>query len=102
MKMFKQENRYISRQVNESVPIQLQILMWSMIDSLKEKKKLDYLQILRLKVKGNKVLIEHEQEVPQYKEKYEVEKIKFPIEHDMKLYVIDSVDYSTMIFAEEY
>lgn len=100
--MFKKENRYVSRQVNEVVPIQLQILMWSMIDSLKEKKKLDYLQIFRLKVKGDKVLIEHEQEVPPYKEKYEVEKAKFPIEHDMKIYVIDSVDYSTMIFAEEY
>lgn len=100
--MFKKENRYVSRQVNEVVPIQLQILMWSMIDSLKEKKKLDYLQIFRLKVKGDKVLIEHEQEVPLYKEKYEVDKEKFPIEHDMKLYVIDSVDYSTMIFAEEY
>ena len=69
--MFKKENRYVSRQVNEVVPIQLQILMWSMIDSLKEKKKLDYLQIFRLKVKGDKVLIEHEQEVPPYKEKYE-------------------------------
>ncbi|MFR1380410.1 MAG: DUF960 family protein [Clostridium neonatale] len=76
--------------------------MWSMIDSLKEKKKLDYLQIFRLKIKGDKVLIEHEQEVPPYKEKYEVEKEKFSIEHDMKIYVIDSVDYSTMIFAEEY
>ena len=41
--MFKQENRYVSRQVNEVVPIQIQILMWSMIDSLKEKKKLDTL-----------------------------------------------------------
>ncbi len=100
--MFKKENRYVSRQVNENIPIQLQILMWSMIYSLKEKKELDYLQIFRLKVKNNKVLIEHEQEVPPYKEKYEVEKAKFPIECDMKIYVIDSVDYSTMIFAEEY
>lgn len=57
--MFKQENRYVSRRVNETVPLQLQILMWSMIDSLKEKKELDYLQIFRLKVKGDKVLIEH-------------------------------------------
>lgn len=100
--MFKQENRYVSRQVNENVPIQLQILMWSMIDSLKGKKELDYLQIFRLNLKGDRVLIEHEQEVPPYKEQYEVEKSKFPIEYDMKIYVIDSVDYSTMIFAEEY
>ena len=95
--MFRQENRYVSRQVNESVPLQLQILLWSMIDSLKEKKELDYLQIFRLKVKDNRVLIEHEQE-PIYKGQYKVEKIMFPIEHDMKIYVIDS----TMIFAEEY
>lgn len=100
--MFKKENRYVSRQVNEVIPIQLQILMWSMIDSLKEKKKLDYLQIFRLKLKGDKVLIEHEQEVPPYKEKYEIDKVKFPIEHDMKLYIIDNVDYCTMILAEEY
>lgn len=78
--MFKQENRYVSRQVNENVSMQLQILMWSMIDSLKKKKELDYLQIFRLRVKGDRVLIEH----------------------DMKIYVLDSVDYSTMIFAEEY
>ena len=101
--MFKQENRYVSRRVNETVPLQLQILMWSMIDSLKEKKELDYLQIFRLKVKGDKVLIEHEQEVPPYKEQYEVDKKKFTIEFDMKIYVIDSGgDYSTMIFADEY
>ena len=98
--MFKQENRYVSRLVNENVPMQLQILMWSMIDSLKGKKELDYLQIFRLKVKGDRVLIEHEQEVPPYQEEYEGEKAKFLIEHDMKIYVIDSIDYITMIFAE--
>ena len=100
--MFKQEKRYVSRQVNENVPMQLQILMWSMIDSLKGKKELDYLQIFRLKVKGDRVLIEHEQEIPPYKEEYELEKAKFSIDHDMRIYVIDSIDYSTMIFAEEY
>lgn len=46
--MFKQENRYVSRQVNEVSTIQLQILMWSMIDDLKDKKEVDYLQIFRL------------------------------------------------------
>lgn len=100
--MFKHENRYVSRQVNEAVPMQLQILMWSMIDTLKKKKELDYLQIFRLRVNDNKVEIEHEQEVPPYKEQYEVEKEDFSIEQDMKIYVIDGIDYSTMIFAEEY
>ena len=100
--MFKQENRYVSRQVNEVVSIQLQILMWSMIDSLKEKKKLDYLQVFRLEVKGDKVLIEHEQEVPKYKKRYEVDKKLFSIEYNVKVYVIDDVNHSTMILAEKY
>ncbi|CAI3565426.1 MAG: hypothetical protein KIC47_09735 [Clostridium sp.] len=100
--MFKKENRYVSRQVNEVVSIQLQILMWSMIDSLKEKKKLDYLQVFRLEVKGDKVLIEHEQEVPKYKKRYEVDKKLFSIEYNVKVYVIDDVNHSTMILAEKY
>ena len=100
--MFKKENRYVSRQVNEVVSIQLQIVMWSMIDSLKEKKKLDYLQVFRLEVKGDKVLIEHEQEVPKYKKRYEVDKKLFSIEYNVKVYVIDDVNHSTMILAEKY
>lgn len=100
--MFKKENRYVIRQVNETVSIQLQILMWSMIDSLKEKKKLDYLQVFRLEVKEDKVLIEHEQEVPKYKKRYEVDKKLFSIEDNVKVYVIDDVNHSTMILAEKY
>lgn len=33
--------KYVSRQVDEIVPIEIQILMWSMIDELKEKIKVD-------------------------------------------------------------
>ena len=94
--------KYVSRQANEIVPIEIQILMWSMIDELKEKIKVDYLQIFRLKKKDNKLIVEHEQEVPPYKEQYELQEKHISIEHDVKVYVIDSVDYSTMILAEEY
>ncbi|MEX0052478.1 DUF960 family protein [Clostridium butyricum] len=100
--MFKKENRYISRQANKIVPIEIQILMWNMIDELKSKIELDYLQIFRLKKKEDKVIIEHEQEVPQYKEIMEVKAEDISIEHDIKIYVIDSVDYSTIILASEY
>lgn len=62
----------------------------------------DYLQIFRLKKKEGKVIIEHEQEVPPYKEQYNLQQSHVSIEHDIKIYVIDSIDYSTMILAEEY
>ncbi len=94
--------KYVSRQVNEIVPMEITILMWNMIDELKSKMDLDYLQIFRLKKKEGKVIIEHEQEVPPYKEQYNLQQSHVSIEHDIKIYVIDSIDYSTMILAEEY
>jgi Staphylococcal protein of unknown function (DUF960). len=100
--MFNKEKRYISRQANEIVPVEIQILMWNMVDELKSKMELDYLQIFRLKKKEDKVIIDHEQEVPPYKEQYELKQSNVSIEHDIKIYVIDSIDYSTMILAEEY
>lgn len=100
--MFKQQNRYISRQANEIVPVEIQILMWNMIDELKSKIELDYLQIFRLKKKGDMVIVEHEQEVPPYKKQYELEESHISIERDIKIYVIDSIDYSTIILASEY
>ena len=38
--MFKKDNRYVTRGVNEKVDIRLQVIMWSMIDELKEMFKL--------------------------------------------------------------
>lgn len=100
--MFKQENRYVSRQANEIVPVGIQILMWNMIDELKSKIELDYLQIFRLKKKDDKVIIEHEQEVPQYKVKWDIQGNDISIEYNIKIYVIDSTDYSVMFLASEY
>jgi Staphylococcal protein of unknown function (DUF960). len=100
--MFKKENRYVSREANQAIDIILQLIIWNLIDELKQKKEVDYLQIFRLKKKDDKVVIEHEQEVPPYNEQYELQENNISIEHDIKIYVIDSIDYSTMILAEEY
>ena len=39
--MFKKDNRYVTRGVNEEVDIRLQLIMWSMIDKQKKKKVLN-------------------------------------------------------------
>lgn len=100
--MFNKEKRYISRQANEIVPVEIQVLMWNMIDELKSKMELDYLQIFRLKKKEDRVIIEHEQEVPPYKEQYELQGSHISIDHDIKVYIIDSGEGATLILAEEY
>ena len=95
--------KYVSRQANEIVPIEIQILMWRMIDELKEKIKVDYLQIFKISQQDDKsISIEHKQEIPGYENKIVLELEGIEIKAIIKIYVIDSVEYSTMILAEEY
>ena len=51
--MFKKNNRYVTRGVNEEVDIRLQLTIWSMIDKLKDKGnvELDYLQVFKILIR---------------------------------------------------
>lgn len=104
--MFENKNnRYITRGVNSTLSIQLQLLLWNLIDTLEQDKniKLDHLQIFKFKrITDNEkcnIVITHSQEVPPYEKKY-----MFHIDNsiDMKVYVIDDGEYTTMLLAEEY
>lgn len=102
--MFKKDNRYVTRCVNEEVDIRLQLIMWSMIDNLKDKGnvELDYLQVFKLRKCEEGIVIEHSQEVPAYKEKYVLDLENIEVNGNIKVFVIDDYEYSTMMLAEEY
>ena len=102
--MFKKDNRYVTRGVNEEVDIRLQLIMWSMIDKLKDEEsvELDYLQVFKIRKEGEKIVINQSQEVPEYSFTYEIEIEDIQIEDEIKVYVIDSGEYSTMLFPSEY
>lgn len=102
--MFKKNNRYVTRGVNEEVDIRLQLAIWAMIDKLKDKGTIefDYLQVFKIRKEGNKIVINQSQEVPEYSCTYEMEIEGIQIDDEIKVYVIDSGDYSTMLFAYEY
>ncbi|MBZ9633375.1 DUF960 domain-containing protein [Clostridium sp. FP1] len=101
----KKNNRYITRGVNATLSIHLQLLLWNLIDTLEQDKsiELDYLQIFKFKrITDNEkynLIITHSQEVPPYEKKYMFH-VDNPI--DEKVYVIDDGEYSTMLLAEEY
>lgn len=101
--------RYITRGIQSDIPVELQILMWGLIDQLKNKKRfeIDYLQVFDLKTdtgERNQLLI-HRQEVPEYSMEY-----KFHVDNPVsaKIFVIDSQSdiegesYTTMLLASEY
>lgn len=89
--------RYLSRGVDNTIPIELQLFMWACIDQLPEPR--DYLQIFDLKQVGDMQSITHRSEHPEYHKVYLLPSEK-PITE--KIYVIDNLDYSTMILATDY
>ena len=86
--MFNKE-RYLTRGISNEIPLEIQILLWSMIDKLNVKK--DYLQVFE---------IEHRQEVPKYKSDIVVKNVG--ISSKVKIFVIDDGEYSTMMLSSEY
>ena len=96
--MLFNNDRYLTRGVQVEIPPALQIFMWSCIDSLPEQR--DYFQVFNLEPVGNMQHITHSSEQPERKMEYLLAAVDKPI--SAKVYVIDSVDYSTMLLAEEY
>ena len=88
--------RYLTKGIDITIPVELQLFMWGCLSSVPEP---DYFQIFRLEPFSGMQRITHEQEVPEFKREYLIPTDK-PI--TAKVYIIDSVDYSTMLLAEEY
>ena len=101
--MFQSKNnRYVTRSVDNTVPIETQFFLWSLIDDqVQNGNTLDYFQKFELKAtaKGQRIL--HSQEVPQWSQ---VTVMAVPSECCITetIWVIDSGDYQTMLFPEDY
>ena len=97
-------NRYLTKGIQNEIPIELQLILWNMIDEDKQQKKLlDYLQVFELKslYKKGKFLqeITHKQEQPYRKKKITMDSDN-PI--SAKIFVIDDVSHITMLLSNEY
>ena len=96
--------RYLTQGIHREIPFALQIRLWGMIDAqIQENKNMDYLQIFELKaVHENGARMQeiiHKQEIPKRKQRITIQS-KNPI--SAKIFVIDSVEYITMLFNHEY
>lgn len=90
-------SRYLTKGVQEKIPLKLQLFMWNCVDELPTER--DYLQVFNLEPFGEMQRITHTSENPEYKMNYLIPSEK-PIPE--KVYVIDDGDHSTMLLAEEY
>lgn len=102
--------RYMTIGVKEEIGLDIQLILWSMIDDIRKNNdvKLDYLQIFELKsveIEGeNLQRITHKQEIPPYTDT-KLASVENPV--NGKIFVISSWDekgeeYSTMMLSHEY
>lgn len=97
--MFEPEKkRYLTRGVDEIIPPEIQLFLWTAIDNMPAPK--DYLQVFELTKNGNMQCILHKSEQPAYEMTYILTTIENAI--NAKIYCIDSEEYCTMLLAEEY
>ena len=102
--MFNKSNRYMTKGINQTLDISLQIMLWQIINDFKDTKEieLDYLQVFKIRRNKNELIIEHIQEVPEYKKVYLFNNLGSLIEEDLKIFIIVENDYNIMLLAEEY
>ena len=97
-------NRYITCGIGNEIPVELQTILWDMIDHYKQHGEiLDYLQVFSLKPTyengGIMQEITHSQEQPIRKKKTTFENGN-PI--TAKIFVIDDITHVTMLLNHEY
>ena len=89
--------RYLTRGIIDTIPLELQLFMWNCVDRMPEPK--DYFQVFELSDLRSMQRIVHKSEQPEYKMSYFIPTSKALT---AKVYIIDSEEYSTMLLAEEY
>lgn len=99
-------NRYTTKGVSTEVPADIVLFLWSLVDepNVKSQGKMDYLQVFELKVLDHPDIVEnqlilHRSEEPKYERSHALFVDELVA---TKVYVIDSIDYCTMLLAREY
>ena len=91
--------RYVTKEVADIVPIDIQLLIWKLIEVLEVKK--DYLQVFELiPIENDFVKIIQKQEIPEFT--CEIIINNKTIKEIMKIFVIDNIEYSIMMFNTQY
>lgn len=99
-------SRYMTRGIQEEVGLDLQLLLWQLIDDCKGKgNTLDYIQIFELSTESVREhtvqVVLHRQEEPYYQSIHRLTAIVRPL-NQTKVWVMDDGDHSTMLFPNEY
>ncbi|WP_029277834.1 DUF960 family protein [Carnobacterium jeotgali] len=96
------DNRHVTRNVDSTVPKKMQLFLWELIDDqVKKGNEMDYFQKFEFRVINEGQEIIHSQERPKWNSK-----IELPILNEnclsKTIWVIDDIEYQTMLFPKDY
>lgn len=101
--MFQSKNnRYVTRSIDNTLSPKMQLILWGLIDDqVKKGNEMDYLQKFELNITDAGQEIRHSQEKPRrsYKTVLSIIMEDFI---SKTIWVIDDVEYQTMLFPEDY
>jgi hypothetical protein len=99
----KEKNRFATSFIDNGVPIEIQSLIWSIIDELRVKRQeeMDYLQVFQLTIQDGFQIINNIQEQPFKEECFKVVLSKNKM-LTTKIWVLDDGNYTTMLFPSDY
>ena len=87
----------MTKEIYMNLPLEIQMFIWFKVDELKERVKLDYLQVFELEHIGKGVVrITYRQQVPLYEEA--TQRVNEEIDHKLKVFVIDRI--STVLYVQ--
>ena len=102
-KMFNPITRCQTKGIEELLNNDIKNILWNFIDELNFKMELDYLQVFKFSVKKSHLIIEHRQEIPEYKKKHVLKGVDLIFKlNNITVFVVDNYIYSTMMLATEY
>lgn len=96
-------NKYVTSGIRTGLPVDLQYYLWQLINKRVEDHgdEVDYLQVFTIEpTETDEILVCHKQEEPWIEDEYRYS----PSEsvECCKIFVIDDISHSTMLFSHEY
>lgn len=88
--------RYSTSEISSDLPLDLQLLLWGLIDQLEKR---DYLQVFDLSLTDQGQRIVHSQEQPPYRAEYIINTLA---SRQGKVFVVDDKTHTTMLWSHQY
>lgn len=99
----KRKPKYVTKAVSEEISVEIQALLWRLMDILaaKRKERMDYLQVFEISATKKHIHIVNKQEKPPIQEKFVFGNVSI-VTKNVVVWIIDDHEKQVMLFPSDY